>query len=250
MRLRLLSLSLLVACSDPADRYKPPPTSGEGGAPAGSTPPAAGGEGAEGGPQTPGGGGAGGGAGNGCRASDMSSAQIPIAEGEAVALSGTLSTSEQGGPILVELVRLEAEAPVSFYHFECSGPGPFTLSAPPDQGEVWLVAFQDPKGDGPTSDDPSAMAGPVTLGRSAQGDLTLALALGADLGRVALPHQVAGSNAGPKDPPGQGQPMVDPGQPPPEGGAAPGGTPPAGTPPAGSEPAGASPPAAPAPAGG
>lgn len=213
MRASLLPVLLAFACSDPADRYRPPPTSSDG-------PPAAGAggrvDGSGGVPPgdedapsgEPGGG-------QGCRASDMALSHIPIDEGTGVTLSATIEADQQTGPVLIEVVRLDGEAPVSIYHFECHGPGRLELTAPPDLGEIYLAAFQDSLGDGPTADDPAGMTGPLSIGKSDIDSLIIKLAAGADLGKVALPHQLAGAGSGPQVPDaGPGGAEGDVGEPP------------------------------------
>ncbi|NOY28263.1 MAG: hypothetical protein GXP62_20560 [Oligoflexia bacterium] len=194
-------LALIVpACGDPADRYAPPPLAQSASSDL---------ELAAASPE-------GGGEAQGCRATEISLTATPIAKGSAVSLSGSVSSDAFGGPVLIELVALhsDSEKPVVLYHFECHGPGPFTLDAPPGLGQVHLVAFQDLEGNGPTATDAAGIAGPLIIGTAAIADITLAIAPDSDLGKFALPYAELGKPAEPPPPQGQADPPPPP--PPPD----------------------------------
>ncbi len=159
-------------------------------------------------------------------------ARFKVKNGEGIELAGTfdyegdatgrcqldfLSRSGDGPPMLVHTVQLEK-------------PGPWSTRAPANFGELYIVAFIDKAGDGPSADDPAAMTnGPLQIAESDIKDITLALSDTPDLGAFT--------------PGGGGQPQ---GSPPPDG-PPPDGPPPDGPPPDGPPPDGPPPDDSPAP---
>lgn len=178
---------------------------------------------------------------------EMSTAAHPddarwkLAEGEGIALSGTVSYEGEPptGAVRVDVLTQSGDAPPHLVSAETlDGLGPFTIRAPKDFGEVHLVAFIDRAGDGPSPDDAAATL-KVTIGAEDVAELSLALSDEPDLGGLT-PGAPPTENGG--APPEGGEA----GGPPPEGGAA-GGPPPeggaAGGPPPEGDAAGGPPPA-------
>ncbi len=240
---------MLSGCPDPTAGG----TAGQGpGAPAGG--PAAGGPGAG----APGAGGPGAGVpgGEGAGAPPMGAgaagggrpdqARFSVAEGEGVEISGTFEYAGSAtGSHRIDFLTMDTDGPPTLVHaLSLDAAGPWSVEAPKNFGKVYIVAFIDKKGDGPSSDDPSGrIADQVEIGTKPVTGLTLTLKDDADLGNLTPGAAGPPEGAGTPDaalPPSEGgapgvQDGVEPegeavdaeapglGTPPPEGSLPPGG---------------------------
>ncbi len=159
-------------------------------------------------------------------------ARWKLAEGEGVALSGTVSYEGEApeGAVRVDVLTQAGDAPPHLVSAETlEGLGAFTIRAPKDFGEVHLVAFIDRAGDGPSPDDAAATV-KVSIGAEDVPDLSLALSDEPDLGGLT-PGAPPTENGAPPEGDAAGGPAPGEGGPPPEGDAAGGPPPEAGAPP-------------------
>ena len=81
-----------------------------------------------------------------------------------VSISGTITHVGLNKPLLIEVVRPKDGKYLVAYSLECSMGSELSLEVPASLGQVYLVAFSDVDGDGPTDTDP--------YGRSALLDLS------------------------------------------------------------------------------
>lgn len=129
------------------------------------------------------------------------------AEGEGVAITGTISyPGTQQGTLRMDFVTQEGNQPPNLVHAATvKAMGEFQVMAPKDFGQVHIVAFIDIKGDGPTADDPAAVA-TVDIKTEALPGVILALSDTPDLGALT-----PGAEPPAPTPPPEGQPQGDPG---------------------------------------
>ncbi len=102
-----------------------------------------------------------------------------------VGLSGSIELVGFHRPLLIEVVRPNQGQYLVAYSLECTSGDVFTLSVPASLKQVYLVAFSDEEGDGPTQSDP--------YGRSELIDLTKApdtIAIKMDKGKDISPIPV------------------------------------------------------------
>ena len=214
VRLALLSLVPLLslaACPDPTGSSSMPGGTVAGGAPSG---PGAGGPGAGG----PGAGGAGGpGAESGARPSD---AHFQVDAGKGVTLSGTYSyAGDRTGTYRIDFLTMQAGSPpVLAQAMTLDAPGDWSVEVPKDFGDIYVVAFVDAVGDGPSPDDPAArLEDPVKVGGSDISGLSLVLKDNADLGELTPGGESARTPPPPEGAPVPGAGLPPEGGPPPEG---------------------------------
>ena len=185
---------LFSACNDPSEHFRmPPPTGGDmsGAGPGSPPPPAMGDNGAPGGSFQ-----------QGCQPTGMALERISFKAGEGVEISGRLKyDGSKSGQLLIEAMSREGDLPAqSVYHFICGsmGSGSFDLEAPESLGEVYLVAFIDQDGDGPTDSDPAGYTtNPVDIGDDEISGVEIVIQDDADLGAftpsaIAAPAEGAG----------------------------------------------------------
>lgn len=172
-----------------------------------------------------------------------------VKPGEGVVIKGEVTYGGSvTGPILVEVLRDGEPYASVAYSFFLDRAGPFELETPKDIGQVFLAAYVDAKGDGPTAEDPAAvLTAAISVASTPVEGVSLKIVDGFDVGRFAtwkdakLPSPADGASVQP--PPG-GVPSV-----PVEGGVPEGAAPPAGEVPAGGAPAGDAPAGGAAPSG-
>jgi hypothetical protein len=170
---------ILYGCPDPttaADLGNP----GPGGGPAGGPAP---GEGApQGPPPEPG--------------------SFDLEEGAGTKVSGQLTYGGSAtGTVRIDVLKKEADLPPQLLHIEKpEALGPFSFQAPPNTGNVTLVAFIDVSSDGPSSDDPAGLVS-IDIGETTVADIEISLSDNPDLGELtpgdAPPPPGSPSEAGP-----------------------------------------------------
>lgn len=194
----LLALGLGIAgCPDPTAGTSGGQGPGAPGGPAGGPPPegAGGPPGGEGGAPPM----AGGAAGTG----RPEAARFTVTDGEGVTLSGTFEyTGTKTGQLRIDFLTMDAGSPPMLAHaLSLEDKGEWKVDAPKDFGDVYVVAFVDQKGDGPSADDPAGrLKDAVKIGSTDVTGLKLVLTDNADLGDLAP------GTAGP--PPGAGDPAL------------------------------------------
>ncbi len=191
--LALLSGGGVTGCAEPPQNTSPYAQGGPG-QPPGPPPggPSSGAEraadGAPGPAPVEGGGGPGdGGQGAGCKLTPDWAANNPGGE---VATAGGTAAGTGTGPLLVDVIDTGSGKIV--WGVECSGAGAFTVTMPADLGDVWLAAYIDLTGDGPTPDDPQGRSNGEFDAKSPPTDLSLTLAVGSPLTGI-----VSGGGPGP-----------------------------------------------------
>lgn len=230
-------LSLLVACPDPS-----------------ATP-----QGLPGGPGAPGAPGPGG-PGPGAPGPATPAKDWNTHTGASVTLSGELSyAGSKKGTLRLDFLGANNLAGLQ-HTMTVDAVGPWSVKAPAELGDVYIVGFVDVDGDGPSATDPAARtADPISIGKEDIGGLNLTLSDTPELGDLTPggphPGAIVQPPTGGEAPPQAGGPPPggDGGHPPGgDGGPPPGGS---GGPPAGADggppPAGApagEPPSAPTPA--
>ncbi len=132
-----------------------------------------------------------------------------------VSISGTLKyAGSKTGQYRIEFLQL-GEGPPNMLHYEkIDGPGPWTVFAPVNAGEIHIVAFIDQAGDGASSDDPGALwSQPVLVTDQAITGIALVLEDEPDLGELA-PKDHADAATGAEvpgvDPPPEGADQAAP----------------------------------------
>lgn len=212
--LLIVSVGWLAACPDPT-------TIAPGGnAPAGGHPPGGPGAGPTvegmGGPP-PGGPGASG---------RPEGSHFNVTPGQGVELSGSFvyAGDATGGRRVDFLTMAEGAPPVLVHAITLDNPGEWKVEAPKDFGEVYVVAFIDRTGDGPSADDPRGrLENAVKVGTEPITGLTLTLTDNGNLGELmpgGNPHPPG--DAGPTGTSGTVPGGAVPGAPgtlPPEGGS-------------------------------
>ena len=216
--LPLAPVALLAGCPDPNPTGQFPTTTTGGGAGSGGAPAAG---------DNPGGGG-----------TAPNSARFTVEEGNAVRLTGTISyEGAVTGRMQLDFLTLgDGGRPMLVNSQQVQGVGKWTAKVPKEFGELYIVAFIDKDGDGPSPTDPAGRTvEPLVIGAEDIKDVELVLSDEPDLGPLtpggtgALPGSVPTPDGpAPDGPPPDGPPPDGP--PPegnPEGGDAPGGAPPA-----------------------
>ena len=175
--------------------------------------------------------------------------------GQGVTLSGTVVyTGTHTGTLRVDFLQKGKGGtfPELVHALTLDKPGPWSVEAPKDLGELSIVSFLDSDNNGPGPGEPAGMIESATVGAVPVPNLDITLSDEPNLGAMTPP---SGGGAGEQTPGGQppggmppsgmppsGQPpagMPPSGQPPagmPPSGQPPGGQPPAGTPPGGQPP--------------
>lgn len=175
-------------------------------------------------------------------ATQPNDARFQVKPGDGVLLSGTFDyTGTATGNFRLDFLAREENGPPKLVHtLELKGPGPWKVTAPKEFGGLYIVAFIDRGGDGPSADDPAGRTPePVVIGSEPINDIVLAVTDQADLGELT-----PGGADGPPPPPPD-MPQGAAGGPPPGGE----GTPEGGPPPSMPTPEGGDPAAGPAPGG-
>jgi len=152
-------------------------------------------------------------------------ARFKLGPDEGVGMTGTLSyAGEKTGRLQLDFLARDPDQPPRLVHtVQMKGPGPWTTRVPKDYGPIYVVAFIDIDGDGPSATDPAAATmEPVVVGGEDLTGVDLTLSDTPDLGE--LTPGGGGKPPQPEGPPADGAPAPD-AAPAPEG--APGGTPPA-----------------------
>ena len=137
-----------------------------------------------------------------------------LTDKETVTLKGTIDfNSAQNGSYLIDVVSTQKQRAV--FGFECSKPGEFAVDVPVDLGSVWLFAFIDTDGNGPSEGDPQGRTEDFTVEDSAISDLTVPIRIGAVV-QEAFELKPPGGGGGM---PGSAEAPIDPSliAPPPEG---------------------------------
>jgi hypothetical protein len=153
-------------------------------------------------------------------------ARFKLGPDEGVAMGGMLSyAGDKTGRLQLDFLTRDPDQPPRLVHtVQLKGPGPWTTRVPKDYGPIYVVAFIDIDGDGPSATDPAAATlEPVVVGAEDLTTVDLTLSDAPDLGE--LTPGGGGKPPQPEGPPADGAPSPD-AAPAPEG--APGGTPPAG----------------------
>ncbi len=134
-------------------------------------------------------------------------ADVSVAEGEGVLLSGTISyPGEKSGRVRVDFLKVEGARPPQLAStLELPQLGDWSLELPKEYGDVRIVGFIDQTGDGPSEDDPAA-AWPelVTVGLEAVPALNIVLSDEPDLGALTP------GGPPPDVPHGEGAPVGEP----------------------------------------
>lgn len=115
-------------------------------------------------------------------------ARFNLTEGEGVTLSGTFEyAGTKTGQLRVDFLTREENGPPMLAHaLSLEDKGEWKVEAPENFGEVYLVAFIDQKGDGPSADDPAGrVADAVKIGTEDVAGIKLVLTDDADLGDLA-----------------------------------------------------------------
>ncbi len=232
----LLPVSVLVACGDPSEHYRPPLAPGGepgmGAAPV--QPPGGGAAPAEGTPPpNQGSAGAAPGLDGPCQATGLTVEQYGLEAGSGVKLEGDLLyAGEMSGLLLLDLVAVDSlgGANASAYSVVCSGVGAFEAEVPKDLGEARLVVFIDADGNGPSEGDPGGLSDELDIGGSSIEGITVHITDDPDLGAFAPENQVQAPAARPPsdDPDAEPTLMGDgaaPGEPAPGGEPGPAGEP-------------------------
>ncbi|MGC6509731.1 MAG: hypothetical protein ACON4U_15005 [Myxococcota bacterium] len=132
---------------------------------------------------------------------------------DTVTLSGTIDfNSEQNGSYLIDVVSNEAQKAV--FGFECTKPGEFSIDVPSDLEAVWLFAFIDTDGNGPSENDPQGRTEYFEIGTDNVSGLSVPIRIGATV-KEAFELKPPGQSSGA----GTTQAPIDPNitEPPPEG---------------------------------
>jgi hypothetical protein len=143
-------------------------------------------------------------------------------------LSGQLTYSgSTSGPLLIDVINADG---VIVWGVECSRAATFSLQIPARLTEVWLAAYLDPTGDGPSASDPQGRSPGLTPGAGDVADLQVEVTDGGKVDGVisAAPAAAPPAEGGP-GPAGSGEPAA---------GSGPPGSGPAGSGPPGSGPPG------------
>lgn len=200
--LTLLGASSLTGCPDPSGQA---PQQGPGGPGAGGEQGAGGpGGGGPGGPGAGGpGGGAGGGKGNERRPEN---AKFDVVAGEGVMISGTFDyAGAKTGTYKIDFLTRKEGGPIDLAaSLTLDKPGPFSIEAPKNYGEVYAVAFVDEGNDGPTKTDPAGMTKePLKVADAALTDVKIEVSDSPDLGDFT-PGTAGGGQQGGGGPGGPG----------------------------------------------
>ncbi len=169
-------------------------------------------------------------------------ARFKVAAGEGVALNGTLVyEGTKTGRHRLDFLQLDGDSPPRLIHtVELKGLGEWSVTAPKNTGQIYIVGFIDQSGDGPSADDPAGMTPtPVEIVETDLEGVTIALSDEPDLGPLT-PGAVSGHGGPPKEgagPQPDGSPGGQPGDGPPPDGPPPDGQPPQGSSPEGAPPA-------------
>lgn len=185
---------MAVGCPDPtpATPVGPngsAPTAGPSGGPGGAAPPADGGAG--GNPQ---------------------GGRFVVADGAGIRVSGTIQYEGAGsGRVQVDFLQLGENNQRTLVHSaQTNGLGAWSELAPKGFGDVYVMAFMDKDGDGPSPTDPTAVVGPLTLGDENIAGVVLMLSDSGDLGPLSLSGGGPGPGAAPPEgadiPPPEGNP--------------------------------------------
>lgn len=135
-------------------------------------------------------------------------------------LSGTFSYSgAKSGSHRIDFLTMPAGTPPVLVHaLTLDAPGEWSIEAPKDFGELYIVAFIDQAGDGPSPDDPAGrLAAPLEIASTPLTGLSIELTDDADLGDLAPNAAAPPDGSGPPPTPGKGPE----GDTPPEGAEAP-----------------------------
>ena len=122
----------------------------------------------------------------------------PAAPGEnGVQISGKIDpASAIQGPLLLEIVR-DAQEDTSLYSVVCGIADAFVFLAPPNLTDVYVVAFSDADGNGPSDKDPMGISTKISIGTS---DIALeVIHLDGSIEPLSLPFVMADSGEPPPD---------------------------------------------------
>lgn len=142
-------------------------------------------------------------------------------EGDAITISGEfVYTGSKTGTLRLDFLGTGNTSGLQ-HTMTIDAVGPWTVKAPADLGDLYVVGFVDLDNDGPTATDPAGrLADPITLAKTDVTGLVITLSDTPDLGDLTPGGPHPGSSGG--QPPGEGgAPPAAGGAPPPEGGAPP-----------------------------
>lgn len=147
-----------------------------------------------------------------------------VEPGKGVRLAGTVSyAGSASGTLRIDFLKNPAGAtfPELVHTLSLPAPGPWSVEAPVDLGEVSIVAFLDANDDGPGAGEPAGMIERTTVGSAAMSNLDITLSDTPELGAL----KPGAGPGGPAHPGGAVPPP--PGDAPPAPGDAPAGAAPA-----------------------
>ncbi len=194
-------LTVLVACGDPSEHYRPPLAEGDGptgeGEPLNEAPPCgdACGRLADG----------------SCQATALTNERYGLEEGAGVMLGGDiLYAGESTGLVLVDVITTNSlgGADQSAYSVVCGGVGAFEAEVPKDLGEVRLVVFLDSDGNGPSEGDPGGLSDELDVDDAAITGVTIHVTDDPDLGAYSPENQIVAPPAQPPDGEPGGEPAL------------------------------------------
>lgn len=129
-----------------------------------------------------------------------------VEPGKGVRLSGTVSYGgAASGTLRIDFLKNPAGAsfPELVHTLSLAAPGPWSVEAPADLGEISIVAFLDANDDGPGAGEPAGMIERTTVGSAAMANLDITLSDTPELGSLK-------PGAGPGAPPPQAGGSVPP----------------------------------------
>lgn len=157
---------------------------------------------------------------NSCLPIPSSSALYPGEEG--LQVKGSVAASEDIlAPVLLEFVGYKEGQSIALYSVNCDSSTSFDFPVPRNLGELWLLAFVDYDGNGPTESDPRGLSSKLNLAEDGVDVGVISVAEHQPIEPLSLPLK----QLGPPEPPVEdpANPVVQEGlednpEPPPEGG--------------------------------
>ena len=144
---------------------------------------------------------------SGCRVTQFWAPSLQ--QGKTVMISGVLNNSEEvTAPYLIDVHSLEKNATV--FGVECTTQKEFSIEMPEKLGEVWLAAFSDSNGDGPSKEDPQGRSQNIRIVSDDISNLDIQIQRDAPMEEA---FQLAPPNGAPAGPPAENPVPVEPSSP-------------------------------------
>lgn len=100
-----------------------------------------------------------------------SSEMLAPTEGEGIELTGNIKKPDGiVGSVLLEFAKSSGEQSQTHYGVVCGFTDSYTVEIPAGLSDVYVVAFVDVNGDGPSAEDPRGLIGPISPSQSGELD--------------------------------------------------------------------------------